>query len=460
MNNKKFMARISKRKIATISLFISIFLVTVKALVAYFSNSLGVFSEALNNGLDLVTVLITFFAVRMAARPADRDHTYGHGKYENFSGLIEVIIISGLCLFIIYRSIQRLIYRDFSLNINWVVFTILGVSVLLNIFRVVFIGALIKKENSYAFRAEFINYSGDIVASIIVIAGLVFAEFGIYIADPIASIIVALVVIGLSIKLSVGIARNLLDYVPKEITDRILKIVEGISEIRDINDIRVHEVGGLKFINLDVTIPHNFYLAQVEKIKGKIKQNIKKEFKDSKIIIEVKPHLSPENLEDYIKAILMAEENIGEIHNIYIYNVGNKIDASVHVNLKHFLKLKEIEKLTKETENKLKEKIDNLRRIYIHVEDLSGQENWDDVTSNSEGLIKKVKERIPAEIDSSSCHNFSILRKGNIYHVAFHCRLDKDMLIRDAHRIISETEDKIKAEIKRIGEILIHVEPG
>ena len=69
---------IYKKRVALFSLVVSVALVLVKILIAVLSNSMGVFSEAINNGLDLVAVLITFLAVRIATRPADSNHTYGH----------------------------------------------------------------------------------------------------------------------------------------------------------------------------------------------------------------------------------------------------------------------------------------------------------------------------------------------------------------------------------------------
>jgi len=366
---------LTKRKIATFSLAVSIFLVVTKMAAAYFSNSLGIFSEALNNGLDLVTVFITFLAIRMSTRPADRDHTYGHGKYENFSAFIEVAIISGLGIFIIYKSVQRLIHRDFELYISWPVFLVLGVSVALNIIRVVLLQYAAKKYHSFAFRAEFLNYSGDIVSSVVVIGGLVFARMGMVIADPVASIVVALVVIFLSLKLSVSIVRNLLDYIPREVNEKIRGTVNGIKGVKNINDLKIHEVGGIKFINLDLSIPNNFYLSQAENIKDEVKDKIKENFPDSNIIVEIKPGLSDENISDYIKGVALNHPDIDDIHNIYIYRVGEYIDASLHVKLARDMNLGEVENLTKDIENQLKGKIKNLRRVYIHVEDLLNQDD-------------------------------------------------------------------------------------
>ena len=107
-----------KKQVTLFSLIITILLVIVKIIVAYLSNSISVFSEALNNGLDLVTVLITFLAIRISTRPPDKDHTYGHGKYENLSALFQLVVISLLCFFVIYESIQRIILKDFELMLN------------------------------------------------------------------------------------------------------------------------------------------------------------------------------------------------------------------------------------------------------------------------------------------------------------------------------------------------------
>ncbi len=456
---KKDLKALNKKRIAVFSLAVSIFLVSIKVLAAYFSNSLGIFSEVLNNGLDLVTVFITFLAIRMSTKPADKDHTYGHGKYENFSAFIEVLIISGLCIFIIYKSVERLIYREFELFLPWPIFAVLGLSIALNIIRVLLLRNAARKYHSYAFRAEFLNYSGDIVSSAVVIVGLVLARVGFDIADPIASVLVALVVIFLSLRFSISIIRNLLDYIPREVTGKIRVALEGIKEIVNINDLKIHEVGGVKFINLDLCIPHNFYLSQAENIKDRVRRVIKKEFPDSNIIVEIKPGLSSDNICDYIKGLALRQPDIEDIHNIYVYSVGKDIDISLHVKLSRDLNLAEVEALTKDTEKELKSKVNNLRRIYIHAEDLSTQDGWNDVTMQSEKLIGQIKQNISSFINPSSCHNFTVLKKDSHYHVAFHCRLDSSLKIEQAHRIITEVENLLKTKIQVVDDVLIHVEP-
>lgn len=446
------------KKIAMFSILVSIFLVIIKVAVACFTNSIGVFSEALNNGLDLVTVLVTYMTIRISTRPADKDHTYGHGKYENLSAFLEIAIISALSFFIIYKSIQRIIYKV-VLNLNWYVFLILIISIFLNIIRVFYIGRAARKYNSFAFKANFLNYSSDILSSIIVIIGLFIAKAGIYAADPIASIIVSVIILTFSLRLSSRIVRNLLDYIPKEVTDKVMGILKEIPEIKSVDKLKIHEVGNIKFINLEICLKNNLYLSQVENIKEKIKNKISSGVPYSEIILETKSLSTEENIEAYVKEIILNQPYVKDIHNIYIYNVDNYIDISIHIELNRYLKLGETEKLTKVTEDKIKEKIGNIRSVYIHIEDARSGEDWNDITKKSEKLISNIKKEISSHVNPETCHKFTILEKEGLYNLAFHCRLKKSLDVKKAHSIVTKIEDDIKKKFENISEISIHVEP-
>jgi len=447
------------KKIAMFSLLVSIFLVIIKVAVAYFTNSIGVFSEALNNGLDLVTVLVTYMAIRISTRPADKDHTYGHGKYENLSAFLEIVIISALSFFIIYKSIQRIIYKNFVLNLNWYVFLILIISIFLNIIRVFYIGRAARKYNSFAFKADFLNYSSDILSSTIVIIGLFMANAGIYVADPVASIIVSIIILTFSLRLSIRIVGNLLDYIPKEITDKVMGILKEIPEIKSVDKLKIHEVGNIKFINLEIYLKSNLYLSQVENIKDKIKNKISIGVPQSEIILETKSPTTEDNIEACVKEIILNQPHVKDIHNICIYNVDNYIDISIHLELNRYLKLEETEKLTKVTEDKVKKKIGNIRSVYIHIEDARSSEDWIDITKKSEKLISNIKKEISSYVNPETCHKFTILEKEGLYNMAFHCRLKKSLDVKKAHSIVTKIEDDIKKKFENISEISIHVEP-
>ncbi len=449
----------SKRKLATFSLAVSVFLVIIKIIAALASNSMGVYSEALNNGLDIVTVLITFLAIRMATRPADKDHPYGHGKYENLSALAQITIISLLSFYIIYKSIERLVSRDFDLYITWHIFVVLALSVVLNIVRVTYLGIIAKKYDSIAFKADFINYAGDIFSSFIVVIGLVFARMGIFIADPIASIIVSVAILFFGSKLALKTIRDLIGYIPETVTDHVSRILEDVNEIEHINYIKIHEVGNIKFISISIALKSSLHLSQVEKIKDRIRREVSQVIDDADILIDARSKTGSGSVEDVIKEITMGHAVVKDIHNIFTYKVNAKRNVSVHIELKKHVSLADAEVITKQIEKSVQEKIGDINQVYIHIEDEAYQEDWDDITQASDELIDSIKETVSPFIEPDTCHNFTVLLRNSKYNISFHCYLNKDIKISCAHRITSAMEKAIKEQVRDIIEVTIHAEP-
>ena len=450
---------LAKRRLSVFSLAVSIFLVAIKTIVAYTSNSLGVYSEALNNMLDIVTVLITFFAIRISTRPADKDHPYGHGKYENFSAFLETLIIMLLCFFIIYKSISRIINRDYELNINIYVFAVLIFSIMLNLIRVIYVAKIASRYNSIAFKADLINYSGDLISSVIVILSLVFVRYGINIADPIASIIVSLIILVFSIRLSVKTIRDLLGYIPVEITEKVEKELTDFKEIKKVNNIKIQEVGNIKFINLDLSLKSSLHLSQVETIKEQIKRSLAEKIPDCEVMIETKSDLPEGSMEEVIKDIVFKEPKVKDIHNISVNNFKEGFNITLHIELKKDIKLAEAEIITRNIEDKIKNISDKLNNIYIHIEVENHPEEWTDITNRSDFLINGIKNSLTDFTDKDSCHDFAVLIKDGRYNISFHCRFDKNMDITSVHNLTSEMENLVKAKFKDIDELTIHAEP-
>src|SRR5437879_10944375 len=101
-----------KKMAALLSVGSATLLVSLKTFLVYRTSSLGVLSEALHSGLDLVAAIITFLSIRVSDRPADERHPYGHGKFENFSAFVETGLLLVTALYIIYEAFSRLFFRS------------------------------------------------------------------------------------------------------------------------------------------------------------------------------------------------------------------------------------------------------------------------------------------------------------------------------------------------------------
>src|SRR5512136_1072116 len=121
-----------KKRVVLVSVFAAIYLTGFKLVIGILTGSLGILSEALHSGLDLVAAVITYFSVRISDKPADREHNYGHGKIENFSALIETLLLLITCAWIIYEALQRLFVKSVEVDASIWAFLVMGISIVVD----------------------------------------------------------------------------------------------------------------------------------------------------------------------------------------------------------------------------------------------------------------------------------------------------------------------------------------
>src|ERR1017187_6627958 len=155
---------VKKNRIALTSVLAAVFLTSIKLVIGLLTGSLGILSEALHSGLDLIAAIITLFAVRIADLPADNEHNYGHGKVENLSAMIETFLLFVTCFWIIYESINRLITKH-PIEINIFSYIVIIISIIVDFSRSRALYKVAKKYNSAALEADALHFSTDIWSS-------------------------------------------------------------------------------------------------------------------------------------------------------------------------------------------------------------------------------------------------------------------------------------------------------
>ena len=185
-----------KLNVALVSVFAAVFLTGSKLIIGIMTGSLGILSEALHSGLDMVAAVITYFTVRVSDKPADKHHHFGHGKTENFSALVETLLLLITCIWIIYEAFSRLMTGNTHIEISvWSYLVVIG-SIIIDISRSRALSRVAKKYNSQALEADALHFSTDIWSSAVVLLGLICANFGFYFADSIAALGVSIIEIG------------------------------------------------------------------------------------------------------------------------------------------------------------------------------------------------------------------------------------------------------------------------
>lgn len=278
-----------KQRVAGISVIAAIFLTGIKLVVGILTGSLGLLSEALHSGLDLVAAVITFFSVRISDNPPDKRHNFGHGKIENFSAFLETILLLITCVWIIYEALHRLISGDTIIEVSVWSYIVVITSIVVDITRSRALSKVAKKYNSQALEADALHFSTDIWSSAVVLLGLICANFGFFFADSIAALFVAFIVIVISYRLGKRSIEVLLDYAPRDKLSKIERVLKTIPELETYHSLKVRTSGADTFVMVIVTLNPNIRINIAHEICDKVESEICKVIDRCDVFVHVEP---------------------------------------------------------------------------------------------------------------------------------------------------------------------------
>ena len=269
-------------------------------MIGILTGSLGIISEALHSGLDLVAAVITYFSVRLSDKPADKDHNYGHGKIENFSAFIETILLLITCVWIIYEAVERLVSGRTHIEVNVWSYVVVISSIIVDAGRSRALYKVARKFNSQALEADALHFSTDIWSSAVVLFGLICANFGFFFADSVAALVVALIVLFVSYKLGKKAIDVLLDKAPQGTIQKVQQVLATYPDVKHFHSLKVRTAGADTFIKFNIHLEPDSSLRQVHELCDKIEKEL------NTIIPRSEVYIHPEPQE---KGHLQAEEN-------------------------------------------------------------------------------------------------------------------------------------------------------
>lgn len=278
-----------KKRVALLSVFAAVFLTGFKFIVGVLTGSLGILSEALHSALDMVAAVITYFSVRISDKPADRDHNYGHGKIENFSAFIETILLVITSVWIIYEAVHRLATGKTEIEVSVWSYVVVISSIVIDITRSRALSKVAKKYNSQALEADALHFSTDIWSSAVVLFGLIFAQFGIFLADSVAALIVALIVLFVSYRLGKKAIDVLLDKAPVETIGVVKQILKTYPEIIDYHNLKVRTAGADTFIKFNIHVEPEATMLYVHELCDRIEKELQNKIPRSEVYIHAEP---------------------------------------------------------------------------------------------------------------------------------------------------------------------------
>jgi cation diffusion facilitator family transporter len=278
----------SKVKTARLSIASNTFLIIIKLVVGLMSRSVSVLSEAIHSSMDLVAAVIAYFAVRISDRPADNEHPYGHGKFENVSGVIEAVLIFIAAIWIILEAIKKVMHPEpvDSLGLG---FLVMFISAVVNWFVSRKLYKVAKATDSIALEADALHLKTDVYTSAGVAIGLLLIWItGLTYLDPIVAILVASLIIKESFTLLKNAYSPLLD---TSLSPHEIKIIEQYLEKTNIHfhGLKTRKAGHFRFADLHLEMSESMTLKEVHDICDQIEEELKGKLKNLDINIHVEP---------------------------------------------------------------------------------------------------------------------------------------------------------------------------
>lgn len=280
-----------KIAIARLSVYSNTSLVILKFIVGLLMMSVAVLSEAIHSGIDLVAALIARYSVKMSAEPADRDHRYGHGKYENFSGMVEGALIFVAAAWIVYEALKKF-FNPADIKIVYAGMAVMGVSAVVNFIVSRRLADVAKRTDSLALEADAYHLKTDVWTSAGVFIALVLIQFtGITWLDPAVAMVVAMFIIHAAYDITTRSAQGLLD---KSLPEAEIKLIERILKERkgfilNFHKLRARKMGSERQIDLHIIVPHDVSVKDGHSYVEEIENQIKKDLPGSVIVVHIEP---------------------------------------------------------------------------------------------------------------------------------------------------------------------------
>lgn len=479
-------AQREKSRVALSSVAAAIALTGIKIVVARFTGSLGILAEAVHSALDLVAALMTFFAVRVADKPADATHHYGHSKIENLSAFLEAGLLLVTALWIIYEAMRRLLFHEQIVQANIWVFVVMIVAIIVDYSRSRALLHVARKIGSQALEADALHFQTDIWSSLIVIAGLAIVFFShmwhlprwLTQADALAALGVSLMVLWVSLHLAKNTSDILLDRAPQEIDGHILNHIHQIKDVSEVRRLRTRRAGNKLFADVVITASRILSFEQIHTLSERVEEATMQAVQHIAAISEVDILVHVEPTQSASETILdqiyyLAERQGSHAHNIHIRAVNGALEAELDLEVQDGLDLQTAHQVSTHLEQAILSANPLLRRVTTHLEaPTTTIEQQQDVTSQYPDIsacIVQIADQITGQGSAHDVHLYQPFypvtqhianqKECKELDLVLHTICEPHIPLSQAHLQAEEIQRALRLAYPDLGSVVIHTEP-
>ena len=456
----------SKRRVALRSMLAATCMTALKVAAGLISGSLGVLSDAAHSGLDLAGAAITFFSVRVSDKPADEDHTYGHGKIENLSSFIEAGLMAVSCAWIIWEGIQRIRHNTFELRYSpWPVLVLVS-SIAVDFWRSRELRRVAEQTGSPALATDAFHFASDIWASVAVLAGLLATWAGtayhidwLRFADPVAAILVSVVILRTTAHLTRETIEVLMDQIPRETRLQVIRETERVPGVLAVEQARVRRAGPNYFADLTLALPRTYTFEHTGELVRAATEAVHRALPQADVVIHTVPRQArAESLFDRVRAV--AARNNVSVHDLSLQSRHGKLHAELHVELDETMLLVEAHSFVSGLEAEILRECPEITSVVTHIESEPATiEQPEELVEEDRRIEKALRTAASHYNEIIDVHQIKVGRTAEHISLSCHCTLPDELSMHRVHEVITALEDRFKLDCPEVNRVTIHPEP-
>lgn len=455
-----------KREVALHSMLAASAMTVLKLMAGIFSGSLGILSDAAHSGLDLAGATLTFFSVRVSDKPADENHTYGHGKVENIASFFEAGLMGISCAWIIWEALMRIFEHAIELRHSiWPVLVLL-LSIAVDYWRSRKLSKVAELTGSPALATDAFHFASDIWSSLAVLAGLaaswVGTRFGISAlryADPVAAIVVSLMILRLTLKLTRETIGALTDQIPVETRQSVVHEVECLPGVLGVEQVRVRRSGAAHFVDLTLALPRRYTFEHTNELVKDATEAVQRALPNADVVVHTIPRKGrAESIFDRVRAV--AARNNVSVHELSVQSHHGKLRVEQHVELDENLPLLDAHTFVTAMEAEILRETPEVDSVLTHIESEPATiEQPEEILVDDRRIERALRNAAAHFADIIDVHELLVRRAGDHIDVSCHCTLPDRMTMLRVHEVITALEDRLKLECPELSRVTIHPEP-
>ena len=265
-------------------------LLIVKLAIWWMTGSVSLLASLIDSMIDIAASIVNLIVVRYSLQPADKEHTFGHGKAESLAALAQAMFISGSAVFLILNGIDRF-FRPMALKSPELGVYVSLFAIVMTLGLVMFQRYVVNKTGSQAIAADSLHYQTDLYMNVAIMVALGLSWFGFAQADAVFAIGIGVYILYSAVRMAQHATQTLLDRaLPEEDNHRIVDIAKSVDGVLGIHQLRTRISGPTRFIQLHIELEDKMPLIDAHHVSDTVEAKLRKAFPNSDVLIHQDPY--------------------------------------------------------------------------------------------------------------------------------------------------------------------------